>query len=157
MRLVESDIAKDCAGHDVCLVSNCSNHSVDRDVIYDYMVEVEGNINRGVWFEVRDLLSSKSHDGGKVLFHVTDCHFSEIHKDGSFKIFGEFMDISGEKPHRTDYTRRLESIANNGRYYIDIILSDGFGNMKVRIKDISVVMNPFIFAPYIVTQTGHLV
>ena len=161
MRLTESDIRKDCAGGMVCLTTqiyDMESNVLKRDVIVNYIRYV---FDKGDMFlDVRDMLAYRGCSGGKVMFSVADYDMGE---DGLLCIFGKFMDIKGGNPHQTEYTRRLDEIVNtSGRYFLDIRMSDDAyvpsSHIPPHVKDIVVIVNPFVFAPWSVnTDFGTVV
>lgn len=161
MRLTESDIGKDCTGGMVCLrkqINAIENNVVKHlDAIVDYISYV---FNKGDMFlDVRDMLAHGGYSGGKVMFSVADYDMGD---DGLLRIFGKFVDIKGGNPHQTEYTKQLEEIVNTSdRYFLDIRMSDDAYVRSSRIppcvKDIVVIVNPFVFAPWTIMDKGTIV
>lgn len=160
MRLTESDIGKGCAGSMVCLTTqiyDMENNVLKRDVIVNYIRYVfdKGNM----FLDVRDMLAYSGCSGGKVMFSVVDYDMGD---DGLLCIFGKFVDIKGGNQHQTEYTRRLDEIVStSGRYFLDIRMSDDAylpsSRIPPHVKDIVVIVNPFVFAPWSTADRGTIV
>ena len=162
MRLSESDFGNDYAGHTLCLKGHCNGitnygNKVKSNVLSKYLYDLFFN-SSCVYFDVIDMLMYGVYNGGKIMFRSTDYDISD---DGVFCLFGEFVDMGGEKPHQTECTKRLESFAKEGRYELNVVGEhngiyvdpDKVYDMFNPIKDIIVVMNPFAYAPYTVDLT----